>query len=57
MTYFTQAAAKSGGFRKISLLAALIEANRAYRERQHLLSLTDEMLTDVGLKRTDLGKS
>lgn len=54
MTYYTQAPVKFAGFRGFSLFQALIRADRAYRERQHMLSLTDEMLEDVGLKRSDL---
>lgn len=54
MTYYTHAPAKFGGFRGFSLFQALLRADRAYRERQHMLSLSDEMLDDVGLKRSDL---
>ena len=54
MTYYTQTRGRFGGFRGFSLFQALIRADRAYRERQHLLSLSDEMLDDVGLKRSDL---
>ena len=54
MTFYTQAPAKFGGFRGFSLLQALFRADRAYRERQHLLSLSDEMLEDIGLERSDL---
>ena len=54
MTYYTETLVKIGFFRRFSLFQALIRADRAYRERQHLLSLSDEMLDDVGLKRSDL---
>ena len=54
MTYFTDSRPFSGGFRKFSPLAALLRAERAYRERQHLLSLSDEHLDDMGIKRSDL---
>ncbi len=53
MTYCTQALGKFAGFRGFSLIQALIRADRAYRERQHLLSLSEEMLDDVGLKKSD----
>lgn len=56
MTYYTQPAFKSGGIRKFPLLALLLRADRAYRDRQHLLSLSDESLRDVGLTRADLEK-
>jgi uncharacterized protein YjiS (DUF1127 family) len=54
MTYYTQTTAKSGGFRKFSPISALIRAERAYRERRHMLSLSDRLLDDVGLKREEL---
>jgi uncharacterized protein YjiS (DUF1127 family) len=54
MAYYTETPVKFGFFRRFSLFQALIRADRAYRERQHLLSLSDEMLDDVGLKRSDL---
>lgn len=56
MTYYTQPAVKSGGFRKFSLLDLLLRADRAYRDRQHLLSLSEESLRDIGLTRADLEK-
>lgn len=54
MTYYTVSRLFSGVFRKFSPLAALLRAERAYRDRQHLLSLSDEHLNDIGLKRSDL---
>ncbi len=54
MTYFNQTSIESGGFRKFSLLKLLLSADRGYRERQHVLSLSDEALKDVGLTRSNL---
>lgn len=54
MTYFNQTSIESGGFRKFSLLKLLLSADRGYRERQHVLSLSDEALKDVGLTRLNL---
>lgn len=53
MTYFTETPVRFGSSRGFSLIKALIKADRAYRERQHLLSLSDDVLRDVGLQRSD----
>ena len=35
------------------IVAALVEADRKYRDRCHVCNLTDEQLRDIGLSRED----
>ena len=46
--------ARTRPFSGFSPLKALLRADQNYREREHMRSLTDDQLKDVGLTRQDL---